>query len=551
MKYQKGFINPAVIIIAAVLIVAGGSIIFLLSKLEKKSSTIRQNAVEKVSLQKISGIFEGIKIEFETDGQDWRKLEEKSNRSIFSFTPDAKKDSEEGIAIQYFPVIFPLSLGLHKSNFEEVCQSGTWTTIREDPSLQYGDSLYEFDTHNCPGLTWRYELGKIMWRGEAFFMLKYQRRDSLPNDSKKEQWIKLFDGAKIAAASTEEKTVEKARKSEERIKSGQDLPKGKDMEERAMDITVTSRLFRGKELLPQPFGMVNVRNGNYFLQQIDFDSEAPLRRFYNSRSNAPSGPLGHGWNFTYGFQIFKKENMVIKGFNTSGLPVILESDGSMTEFYPEPPAQDKSNVFAAYVSPAGQRLENLKDGTLLRTIPNGISQTFDKDGVLIKMVSSDGEVLKLSYSGSRLIAVTSANGQNISFSYAPDGTIKSAESAGKKITYEHDSRRDLTKVIYSDGTFVKFTYDNKHNLVQAIFQGGKKLNLTYHTEHDWVARMESLGSIPKTYEYFPSTENTNESRTVVTYTPGIVPVVYNFIDDGKTMIIDDGSGWKITVHGRD
>ena len=63
--------------------------------------------------------------------------------------------------------------------------------------------------------------------------------------------------------------------------------------------------------------------------------------------------------------------------------------------------------------------------------------------------------------------------------------------------------------------------------------------------------MESLGSIPKTYEYFPSTENTNESRTVVTYTPGIVPVVYNFIDDGKTMIIDDGSGWKITVHGRD
>lgn len=219
---------------------------------------------------------------------------------------------------------------------------------------------------------------------------------------------------------------------------------------------------------------VNVAGGNLVVENEDLSAEAStanvrLDRFYNSQATATAGPLGPGWSWDSGPDVYLtdfNESVVLHGANGYVVTLHREANGTYT----------------APTEFAGTLTKN-QNGTYMLTEQEGVTDTFNATGVMTGYTSEEGQSftvadttlsgrsvlhsvapptgkpLEVAYSGTpRVTTTTDPAGHVRHYEYNAQNLLMSyTDPAGKKTEYGYDANNYLNKITTPNGTVETIT----------------------------------------------------------------------------------------------
>lgn len=216
---------------------------------------------------------------------------------------------------------------------------------------------------------------------------------------------------------------------------------------------------------------INVMTGNKFQTETDFDipgSMLTLRRVYNSADSGHNRGLGQGWSHTFLVTLTDHGNGVRQLIGGDGGRITFSPDGTNESGNPLYRAQQSNHGYLTYENE--RHLWRQSDGRVL---------TF-KGSHLVKINWPDQRELKFYYRYGRLHTVTDETGRVMRFNYSDglantlgsyeptrftsvDGYLASVTLPdGSEIGYDYDSKRNLTRVRFPDGTSREYHYENEN-----------------------------------------------------------------------------------------
>lgn len=253
-----------------------------------------------------------------------------------------------------------------------------------------------------------------------------------------------------------------------------------------------------------------VQNGNFSLSFNDgnLDKEFSLSRNYNSLSSS-KGYFGYNWGtaFESRINVISKSMLMIEeipgGARTHFVPKdslekaldeiinsVLEKKQS-PEYVKELKDKLAQNRFIIFdfikgkdlgtpavgtimyaLEQSDERLKVLKNG-YIRERNDGITETFNKNGNLIKRTYQSGYYIRFEYDTSnRLRSVVDAS--------------------GKKIDFYFNQNDLIVKAVFNNNKTASYTYDGSYNLISSIDTEGNKYNYNYDSYHRMVEHEEVL-----------------------------------------------------------
>lgn len=131
----------------------------------------------------------------------------------------------------------------------------------------------------------------------------------------------------------------------------------------------------------------------------------------------------------------------------------------------------------------------LKDGKYVRKLTDGTTQTFNKNGQMIKIYDRNGNHLQLRYKGRGLASITDNNGRQLNiktnssnritkiigpnnlkaeYLYKGSDLIVAKNFWGNAYGYKYDRGHNLVRINYPDKTNKQLTYDKNRDLVTSF-----------------------------------------------------------------------------------
>jgi RHS repeat-associated protein len=181
-----------------------------------------------------------------------------------------------------------------------------------------------------------------------------------------------------------------------------------------------------------------------------------------------NSPFGSGWGID-GLQ----ELVITQG----GAALLIDGNGSELVFQPAGGGQ--------FAPPPGDfsTLEQLGDGTFLRTMKDQTTYRFDVDGKLSLVQDRVGNQTRYEYEAGWLARIVDPAGLTTHFTY-PAGEVQIVDPAGRTTRLLLDARGDLVEVIDPDLTSRRWQYDDGHRLISETDQRG----FVERTEYDFTGR---------------------------------------------------------------
>jgi RHS repeat-associated protein len=202
--------------------------------------------------------------------------------------------------------------------------------------------------------------------------------------------------------------------------------------------------------LAYTLGLVDPASGSLHLTYQDLSIPARGHALELQRTFAPqrqvNTAMGAGWAFSYGIHLT---------YDPTGQPAIQEGSGALTHFE----AWDVPGTYLAIDVPVREVLALHGDGSATRTLVDGSSEQFDKQGRLASLRERDGYGLTLTYAGVNLVRVADAAGRTLRFAYDRAGLIRSVtDPTGAVLRYTHDNAGNLTSAANAEGRITRFAY---------------------------------------------------------------------------------------------
>ncbi len=200
---------------------------------------------------------------------------------------------------------------------------------------------------------------------------------------------------------------------------------------------------------------VNIATGNKFDLQQDalLPGGLVISRYYNS-SDSASHSFGKGWRGSFSRRI----GVAFSNSQLDASLTVVRDDGAENYWriengVPKAPPDASEKLDVVYL-----------DGDVLGfslVTKNQSIETYDANGKLLSITNEDGEVLNLTYSGSRLSKVTAPSGRALSYSYQTDGRVdRIISSNGSAWKYYYDDAENLSRVEFPDGAAKTYHYED-------------------------------------------------------------------------------------------
>jgi RHS repeat-associated protein len=275
---------------------------------------------------------------------------------------------------------------------------------------------------------------------------------------------------------------------------------------------------------------VNLATGNYFHRHQDQfipGRGLPLAidRYYNSLDSS-SGPFGSGWTYNY--------NMNLTVITGSGNVLVKREDGRVDTYTPNPDG--------TYYPPPGN-FDNLvknADGSFTLEAKNHLTYRFSPAGQLIEIVDSNGNTIRLTYTGNDLTSVTDASGKELALTYDASGRIISiADPIGRTVSYTYDDNGDLVRFTDAMGGEFSYTYDQNHRMTSVTNPRGSQVQNVYDAEGQVTSQSNALAAVT-TFSYDP------ESRITTETDPLGRKHIYTYDEKGWTTSVTDDLGNTIS-----
>jgi RHS repeat-associated protein len=208
---------------------------------------------------------------------------------------------------------------------------------------------------------------------------------------------------------------------------------------------------------------------------------------YGSIENQYSlGAFGRGgflpWEIT---AIADSEGNVSVGLGGSFRFFQLQADGSY-----QPSVGDYGTLT---LEGSSYRLRE-KDGTIAQFLPNG---------KLDYVEDTNGNRVRVTYTGDRITSVTDANGYSLSFTYNTQGRVSQiTDDANRITTYTYDATGEhLLSVSDPLNQTTSYTYNPNHSVSRVTLDDGTQASFTYNSQGRLIRESLTNGAEPITYTY--------------------------------------------------
>lgn len=321
------------------------------------------------------------------------------------------------------------------------------------------------------------------------------------------------------------------------------------------------------------FAGVNLKNGNFYITYSDFvfDDKFKIERTYNSKSTG-MGIFGYGWNSDYEtylvvlpdksimvheygsggktrfealkpdkqnyeagvqqiIEIAKKLKEVESAVSIKELEEKLRKSVEQLEVYwqkyrkkglVEMPAIAVGTVLESRER-GFQSIKRTSDG-FLRTSYNETKEYFNKNGLLTRIVSKNGDFKTLVYDeNENLKSITDNFGRRLDFVFNANGTVERIE--GKKgetvlrTAYKYNAKNHLIDTTDISGNNYKHEYDDSYNMTKILYTDGSSMDIAYHAGTLFTKSVKERDGSVKLYDY-KSVNEDNYSTTVKSFDAG-------------------------------
>ena len=254
-----------------------------------------------------------------------------------------------------------------------------------------------------------------------------------------------------------------------------------------------------------------------------------FERFYSNRMD------DHGWHTNWEYSLLKEDNNAVTFFSPETGVYTFRKD-AYGKFF----CENNSEVTLTFKSShaiiqdiAQERTwtmdqvdaQNWRLAQVSDTQGNSIQLTYDKDGDLSKLKSSDGEFILVAKDG-----LTASNGLEVTYQRSADGQLTgvSYNDGRNPLAYQYDG--DALTGVYQGGELVSsYVYDDNGAVVQAT-QGNLITTVT----------MEQPGIVTVT-------DNCDHSLTAVYYADGNLAKLTDNVSGNWRHYTYDANGWLQTV----
>lgn len=304
---------------------------------------------------------------------------------------------------------------------------------------------------------------------------------------------------------------------------------------------------------------VDMKNANYTESWIDVQAAGSgyslkVQRTYNSRS-VFNGMFGFGWCSDFETNIEKTPEGTLKlqecgagqeityRVQSGSGDSVSKTIDSIVAYYKRtnPNSGDSSiatlreqllndiNLRGRWARQAGLKQPEINKGSVFvsdnlevekiefdgiqytRTLADGSSQRFNKDGRLTAIYDKNGNFLRFTYTGDLMKEAVDNSGKKLTFSFFPTKRVKEITGPnGIKVEYKYKGE-DLQQVKNMWKNTYSYEYDDLHNLTKITFPDETFKALTYNQKNDWVTSFTDRAvagvACKETYEYNSNKQN--------------------------------------------
>ena len=157
-----------------------------------------------------------------------------------------------------------------------------------------------------------------------------------------------------------------------------------------------------------------------------------------------------------------------------------------------------------------------RDNRFYRKLPTGVSETYNSDGRLIRVLDKSGHSLTFSW-GVKALEIRDNRGLNMKLVLdSTSGKVKQVKFKKKVVaSYKYNGREDLISVNNSYKENFKYAYDKLHNLVKITYPDKTTEKLTYNKKKDWVMSFKNRKDCVESYNYGKNPKNSNHYYSTV------------------------------------
>ncbi len=141
----------------------------------------------------------------------------------------------------------------------------------------------------------------------------------------------------------------------------------------------------------------------------------------------------------------------------------------------------------------------------VRKLFNGVKETYDKAGRLIKIDEPTKQYLAIKYKGQLISHITDGK-RSLSFIYKLGRIFKISNGSGLEVQYKFMGD-NLIEVTNMWKKTYNFEYDPAHNMVGVNFPDNTKIRMTYDLSNDWIKSYTNRKDCREEFEFSGVKEN--------------------------------------------
>lgn len=300
----------------------------------------------------------------------------------------------------------------------------------------------------------------------------------------------------------------------------------------------------------QSFAIVDMRNANFSESWIDLQVKSSsydlrVQRTYNSRTLF-KGMFGFGWcsDFETTLKVTAENTLRVTecgaGFEVDFSPATSDSNKNlenhirtlMTEYRNRNknklPEQYKSIETSLRIDPALREefsqqfniISTVKENTryaangktndtivfknniYVRSLPNGTTQKFNKDGHLIQVNDQNNNFIKILYSDNKISTITEAGSASFKFKYNSNSKFvkQIIGPNGLSASYKYSGENLVSVTNAWKNTYIYY-YDDLYNMTKATYPDKTYIAIDYNKDKDWVVQFRDRMGCVESYEY--------------------------------------------------
>ena len=226
---------------------------------------------------------------------------------------------------------------------------------------------------------------------------------------------------------------------------------------------------------------------------------------YSSGDAENAGENGYGWSNAYETYLEQQNGYIYFHTGPSGVITFVkkETEENVIYVYEEDGEwvlddQADYSIGEYYLKTSGVgefKLTRNQDLTYTLYYPGGLIKTFNADGKLSKIISTEKQTVSFSYNGNNTVIKEDISGKTITVVHNDDGLVEKVyDNAGRETCFYYDDNSNLIAVIRPDGTKLMYSYDDNHRIVQASNNIGVFVTNEYDEKNRVINQKDALNN---------------------------------------------------------